>query len=50
MSVPNEIQKAVAACGAYAYDAVEVAPGYYNVETTVGNRAARIVGDTVEVY
>ena len=50
MSVPNEIRQAVEAAGLHVYRAVEIAPGYFNVETTEGCRAARIVGDTVEVY
>jgi hypothetical protein len=50
MSVPNEIRQAVEDLGAYVYQAVEIAPGYFNVETTTGMRAAKIVGDKVEVY
>ena len=47
MSVPNEIRQAV---DGRVYRVVEVAPGYFNVETTEGSRAARIIGNTVEVY
>ena len=50
MSVPNEIQEAVEAAGLHAYRAVEIAPGYFNVETTEGSRAARVVDGTVEVF
>ena len=47
MSVPNEIRQAV---DGRVYRVVEVAPGYFNVETTEGCRAARVVGGKVEVF
>ena len=50
MNIPNEIRQAIEDLGEYVYRVVEVAPGYFNVETREGSRAARIVGDTVEVY
>ena len=49
-SIPNEIQKAAEAVGLDAYHAVEIAPGYFNVETTEGSRAAKLVNGNVEVY
>jgi hypothetical protein len=50
MSIPNEIRQAVEDLGAYVYHAVEIAPGYFNVETTTGMRAAKLVNGNVEVY
>ena len=47
MSVPNEIRQAF---NGRVYRVVEVAPGYFNVETTEGCRAARVVGGNVEVF
>ena len=50
----EQIKRAVEEVGEYVCFATEIAPGHFNVETIdnsgMRSRAAKVVGDTVEVF